>query len=106
MNFAPLSFFRSLLGWAAALCLSGCGSTTVNLSDYNTSCTVDADCMAVTVGDVCGCSCGNAAINRSDAARYRSDYSLARSHCTGPECLADCIVPKVTCSTGICKHSY
>ena len=42
---------------AFALLLPGCGITTVSLSDYNTSCSVDTDCMAVAVGEVCRCAC-------------------------------------------------
>jgi hypothetical protein len=91
---------------AFALLLPGCGITTVSLSDYNTSCSVDTDCMAVAVGEVCGCACANAAINRSDSSRYLSDFSAARSHCSGPECRADCAAPKLSCSAGTCKLSY
>lgn len=106
MRYHIRSGFRPVPALVVVLLVAGCGNTTVSLTDYNTSCTADADCMAVTVGSVCGCSCGNAAINRTDAVRYHSDHTAARSHCSGPECLADCAAPKLSCSSGTCKLTY
>jgi hypothetical protein len=69
---------------------SGCGTgnevactdanvQTISASNYDQSCKVDSDCVAIAVGDACyaclvQCMTGGA-INRSDLSRYQSDLS-------------------------------
>ncbi len=55
--------------------------TTINLSDFDTTCTKDADCTPVNVGDICGCHCGNAAINVSSLAAYQAELQQKSAHC-------------------------
>jgi hypothetical protein len=63
------------------LALGACDTTSVPLSDFDTSCKKDQDCIVVQVGDACGCGCGNAAINVDSQAEYNSVYADRRSHC-------------------------
>ncbi len=71
---------------------------------YNHSCTVDDDCILVTLnGSVCGfCGGSNASINKSDQASYQTAYNTARANCptntaTG-SCAAQTIVSKCNAS--------
>lgn len=45
----------------------------INVDDYNQSCTEDADCIAISAGDVCDDACPNVAINKADRAQYEVD---------------------------------
>jgi hypothetical protein len=40
---------------------------------YGTSCTTDADCIAVVSGDVCSASCANVAMSTAQSAAYQRD---------------------------------
>jgi hypothetical protein len=74
-----------LTAWACA--------TNVPLSDFDTSCVHDADCIEVQVGDACECTCGgNAAINVSSEAAYNSLFAERRSHCQSAA-FCDCSPP-------------
>jgi hypothetical protein len=76
---------------ALTIALVGCTSASqssgacaeINESDFDASCQVDADCMAIQTGKVCedgtGCICGAAAINVRDADRYNTQYQAAIS---------------------------
>lgn len=89
-----LSKLEALVGCGALLgALCGCGSTTINPVGYNTSCSAAADCAAVFFGDVCGCSCENAAINKAELTRYQADFSAAHAGCSQATCQADCAAP-------------
>lgn len=51
------------------------GGTCVNIdvSNFDTSCTADSDCIEVTPGTICAgytCICGGASISAADQARY------------------------------------
>lgn len=82
-------------------------------STYDTTCTQDTDCTAVTVGDLCApCTCPGAAIATKAFASYAADYRARLSECPaeatgGPVCAA-CPAPQVTCkraegaATGTC----
>jgi hypothetical protein len=74
----------------AALLLGACGSSPqmIVASNYDQTCTVDADCSVIYVGEVCGCGCTHDAINMKDYARYLVDYRDRDCH------------PKVVC--GVC----
>lgn len=63
---------------ALALLLVGlaahCGSRrSINVEDYDQSCTADADCVPIAAGDVCGSCCPNVAIHKSDLSTYQDD---------------------------------
>jgi hypothetical protein len=82
--------------------------TNVPLSDFNTSCVHDTDCVLVFVGDACGCDCGvNAAINVAEQGAYESEFAARRNHCQSKsfcECvfLADAGSPSAVCVQGQC----
>jgi hypothetical protein len=74
---------------AAATRLVGCGST-IAASDYDQTCTVASDCVAVGVGDPCGTPCetfpSTDVISRTSFQRYRQDAVTSQescSHCGG-----------------------
>jgi hypothetical protein len=82
--------------------LAGCNSTTISLSDFDTSCVHDQDCVVVTVGEICGCACGNAAINVKDLAAWQAEADAKGAHCdTKSKC--ECPVSgTATCVAGRC----
>jgi hypothetical protein len=94
-----MTFLRASL---FALLLAACvGDTSISLADFDTSCTVDADCVAVQVGDICGCDCGNAAINKDGLAAYMAELDDKHKSChTGVFC--DCAVAIAKCTQGKC----
>ena len=88
-----------------ALVLAGSCGRDLTVTDYSTTCTVDADCTPVFVGDPCtGCSCSNASINVSSRAKYDADAAAQARLCSPlrPQCLADCVQPVVVCLAGRC----
>jgi hypothetical protein len=58
---------------ALGLVVHCAGSQTINVIDYNQSCSVDGDCVAIAAGDVCDGCCPNVSINKGDLATYRID---------------------------------
>lgn len=79
--------------------------TRIELSDFDTSCTVATDCTPVGVGLQCPCrACKNAAINVADKPKY--DAQRAEVDCgdtTGVGC-APCQNPAgVDCVAGKCE---
>ena len=60
------------------------GSTTIDTSDYDQSCSTNDDCAVVDDGDACEvCSCGNASVNVSAEDAFRARYDELRGTC-GP----------------------
>jgi hypothetical protein len=90
---------------ALASCSSGV-NTTLQVSNYDTACTADADCKAVFIGDPCAtkCQCPNAAINSVDVPREQSDLMAVAALCTSSPgvCTASCIQPTPACTAGHC----
>jgi hypothetical protein len=88
----------------AALLAMSCGSTVISSKGLSTACTVDADCVAVYLGDVCGvCDCPNAAIAASSKASYDTEVSDAQKLCGPRTAIAcDCIQVSAGCSSGTC----
>jgi len=76
---ASLVFVLATPGVLAAC--SSSPSTTIQASNYDQSCATSADCVAVVVGEICGCASQMAAINVKDEARYEADANEAASHC-------------------------
>src|SRR5262245_17102942 len=96
---APRSSLVAVLALVLVACLT---DTTINLSDFDTSCVQDQDCVTVQVGDICGCDCGNAAINAKDLLAYRAELAETGSHCTVKsfcECQGS---PSAVCTAGRC----
>ena len=85
----------------------GGGPPPIHANDYNQSCTAPTDCAIVDEGDVCGCgSCGNAAINKSDLAKYEAEVAARVKQCPSGGrmvCPAGaCILSETTCIANKC----
>lgn len=99
---------------AVLLCTAACASTSpgtssppppIVASDYNQHCAVAADCVLINEGDVCGCGgCGNAAIAKTDQAKFNADVEARKKMCSGPPiaCPAMCIYSETSCIAGTC----
>lgn len=76
----------------------------VDITEYDQTCTVDEDCTAVFVGDVCGCDCTRDGINVADAEAYnsvRDEIFLACDSDEVMECMA-CPEVQISCDAGTC----
>ena len=85
-------------------CSSNDSQVLVQASDYDTSCTVDSDCVAVEgFGDVCIlCDCPRATINKASEPQYNADLGkVPPPH--GPACF--CTTPPLgpCCVGGVCQ---
>ena len=91
MRFA---FLLALLAFAAAC------STTLDTSDYDTSCAGPTDCVTLPMGDMCDCSCGQGAINKNAVDAYNKD----RTHIGGCSRLCGPCpeLQGATCTAGRC----
>jgi hypothetical protein len=93
--------------WTLALMLSACsGKDEILLSDYNTNCATDAECVAIQIGKYVGCACGYSctwgAVNRADYPTYKDD--VANIKCKSYESVcAGCVqTPTAYCTAGTC----
>ena len=52
----------------------GCGgeATTIEITDFDQSCSTDEECTSVFVGSVCGCDCTRDGINISEIDNYNN----------------------------------
>jgi hypothetical protein len=67
--------------------LASCG-TTIYADHYASDCDADNQCVRISVGDQCACSCDLAAINQSDYDKYISDLErigACNSTCSGSD---------------------
>ena len=95
-----------LAGW-----FTGCGgsvSHTISATEFQTSCSVDTDCVDVYVGSLacCGDGCPNAAISQASYSAYEAALSSRTPICDpAPPCLAltnaECKVG-AACTNGTC----
>jgi len=86
------------------LALLACGDTPTvpDISLYDQTCSVDADCMPVFTGDVCGCDCTQAGINVSEIdAWWEAEAEMSGSCSEILECIA-CPDSVAVCSEGSC----
>jgi len=103
-----MRLFRSVYALALMGFLGlGCpGSTPVNInaSDFNQTCKVAADCMLIDEGSSCCGSCGNAAINIADKAKYEAAAQQRANSCTQPVACAAlaCVFSTAFCNAGKC----
>lgn len=93
------------LSLAAAFSAAAC-SKTISITDFDTSCQKDSDCIAVYIGPpmCCSSSSPNAAINVSDQAKYDSEIQAQ-----GIMCNVECIgfqPPTPVCSSGTCALTF
>jgi hypothetical protein len=89
----------------AALALGACssGGGTIDITQFDATCTADADCGLVFTGDVCGCSCAEGAIRASEVPRFNQEVSDARQGCSDQvECMACEDANKAVCQQGKC----
>jgi hypothetical protein len=87
MKTLPLTLPALLLGLAAA-CSSGGGSAKVpELGDFDTSCQADSDCLAVYIGTPACCAEDNAAINKSDQAKYEAEMAAQGAQTCNEACV-------------------
>jgi hypothetical protein len=82
-----------------AACSSGGGSLT--LADYDTSCTLASDCVAVVVNPTGCCDCPTGAINKADLAKYDAALGTRSQATCNVECGA-CPDVVAVCSHGTC----
>lgn len=103
---------KCLAACAAAFLLACQGDSVIAASDYDRSCTQDADCAWVYEGDVCGgssCACPNAAVNASAEEQFKSDRAAKARTCPphlrmpGARCVG--CDPVLACSNGTCTLS-
>jgi hypothetical protein len=101
-----LAPFLSLLALSlvAAFSAAAC-SKTISLTDFDTSCQKDSDCIAVYIGPPECCAGPNAAINASDQAKYDAEIS-AQGHVCDAECGAFGPTPVPVCSAGTCELTF
>ncbi len=78
--------------------------STIDVTDYDQSCSVDTDCTVVLVGNLCSCACTYGAIAQREGAQYAEDATAANDNCTTPEtCAAACEPPgPAACTAGKC----
>lgn len=87
----------------AVLLATGCGSSTLSATDYDQSCAVASDCVAVLVGDMCECSCEYEAISATGKSAYDEDRAAIECSVVCSPCPDG---PAVLCSTsGTCETS-
>lgn len=86
--------------------LFACGPTEVYAVDFDQTCEVAEDCVAVIEGDTCGCGCDYAAIRADDLSAWQEAQSDAMGNCGGaiPDCAA-CPAAVVSCDAGRCSAS-
>ncbi len=87
------------LALCLAASLAACGSSMISAGEFDRSCSQDADCVAIGVGDFCECSCESGAINVADLPKYQERLS-------GISCSVDCgpcpDLPDAFCDMGTC----
>lgn len=114
---ARRSRLRWLFGYALSLVLmigGGCTSAvphSISTSEFQRSCSVDADCVPVYEGTLTCCGlgeCPNAAINQSSFTAYKSTAAARKPTCDGVPCLAITILCKsaAVCTGGTCAFEH
>lgn len=94
---------------APSMSCAGCGlfpEPEISVEDYDVSCSMNADCVAITEGSVCdACTCSNAAINRSDEDLLQKDIDGIGRSCQ-PRTLLPCVPcqdVEPRCISGTCE---
>jgi hypothetical protein len=85
-----------LLLMGVLLAAAACKSTVANVDDFDQSCEVADDCVAVIDGDIC-CGCPNAVINKKD----KEAYDDALGECS-EQCDIGCLDAELQCNDGTC----
>src|ERR1051325_1974274 len=87
----------------AAFAVAACSGAALTLSDYDTACQEDVDCVGVYIGDCSSCMCPNAAIAKTDLPKYEGD---ARALDCGSAQNCDCALVDVACQHGVCQVAH
>jgi hypothetical protein len=66
-------------------------------TDYDQTCSADADCVAVRSGCDDGCQCPDSAINAKDLTQFQKDHDGCK-----PTIGCECIQSHVSCTSGKC----
>src|SRR5262245_38615312 len=93
------------LAWSFVVFSPACGpAPLIHASDYDQSCKVDDDCVAVVDGMLSCCSnCPTAAINERALPVYQADQRDRTPSCTDVACPAiACLPPTAVCKSGKC----
>jgi len=81
------------------------GTTVLDASTYDQSCTQASDCVLVVSGDVCAvCTCPNDAINAGSLSAWNTEKSRAEQWC-GPRpavACGPCQAMTTSCVSGAC----
>ncbi len=88
---------------AACSSSNGGGGGVLSASNYNQSCAQNSDCVPIFAGTPSCCDCPNAAINKSDEAKYQADFQAASSQhgVCNVACIA-CPAQAAVCVGGMC----
>jgi hypothetical protein len=82
-------------------------NTVLDAEDYDQTCQMANDCVAVLVVDVCSCGCAYGAISSSDFQKFQADVDAAREACG--DAILDCgqcmSAPPVACTSGTCTFT-
>lgn len=84
----------------------GCdaASHTIDITEFNVSCTEASDCAPVFIGNFCGnCWCPWTAINVADLKKYQAEAQVKAAGTPGPKCFCPADVP--SCVQGQCVGS-
>lgn len=84
------------------LFLAACGDSEATIDGFDTSCATADDCVAVLVGDVCGCGCTYGAINVAEALSWAEYDADLRDSCANPLDCSVCQDAAVSCDGGVC----
>lgn len=81
------------------------GSTEISAEGYDQTCEAADDCLAVFVGDVCGCSCELDAINATQSTLWSQERSNKADRCDEVLNCAPCPDVVVDCVADTCVAS-
>jgi hypothetical protein len=103
---------RILIACVLAGAFGGCSSEThsIEASEFQRSCSVDSDCVAIYEGTIgcCGLGCPNAAVNQVGYSAYETAVSTRTPTCSPrPPCNYSRPVCRggVACSNGTCTFN-
>ena len=80
-----------------------CGGTTMSTDGWDKTCEAPVECLAVTVGEVCGCSCEPGVINASQEEEWNAERNEILESCAEVYECAPCPDVEVTCEDGLCE---
>ncbi len=79
------------------------GDTIMSAAGYDRTCAANQDCDTVLEGNVCGCGCNYAALNKAAAAKFAVDSVAKRANCKEIFTCAPCPSVEVACVASACQ---